>query len=241
MSQRGNLIIAANAIGNPQDIPQRALDAVRDCDIVLFEEDRPARLVLKTAGIHREYWKLNEHTGADTLDSVRKALKKSRSVCYMSDQGMANLADPGHQLLEIAFQLDCKVEVIPGPSSVTAAISACPFPVKQFSFFGFLSRHETERVKELKTIKNSSQATVLLEAPYRRGVFLEQMSEFIGKDRKALMALDISGPQETYLYGTIDCLQKKNQTLKEKLNFVFVLQPNAKRPSYQKRNRGDRR
>ena len=127
MKIRGKLTVASNSIGNDKDVPQRTLEAIRSSDLLVFEEDRPARRLLKLAGVHRDYFKHNEHKDNETLEEVRNYLIAGKSVFYCSDQGSASLADPGKELTSIAFELGVKIEVIPGPSSITAAISACPF------------------------------------------------------------------------------------------------------------------
>ena len=86
-TQIGTLVMASNHIGCTDDIPNRALETLKTADLVLFEEDRPARQTLKAAGIRRDYLKFNEHHQMQTLDEVAEALKKGRTVIYMSDQG----------------------------------------------------------------------------------------------------------------------------------------------------------
>ena len=102
------LIIASNSIGNDKDVHQRTLEAVRSSDLLVFEEDRPARRLLKLAGVHRDYFKHNEHKDNETLEEVRNYLMAGKSVLYCSDQGSASLADPGKELALIAFELNAK-------------------------------------------------------------------------------------------------------------------------------------
>jgi 16S rRNA (cytidine1402-2'-O)-methyltransferase len=220
---KGKLIMAGNSIGMPIDIPPRSLEALRSSNMLIFEEDRPARAALKAAGIHRTYYKFNEHGQDDTLDAMRDALKQKETVCYMSDQGMPTLADPGRALMEIAYELGVSIQVIPGPSSITAALAACPFLEDSFHYEGFLSRDADKRQREFRNIAKKQEPVVLLEAPYRRDKFIEQCEQHLGGNRKALLALDISGPEENYLYGSLGKLKKTSRSIPGKLNFVLIV------------------
>ena len=144
------LIIAGNHIGNPQDIPLRTLEMVKKADLLIFEEDRPARLVLKTAKVHRDYLKLNENRAEEAIQGAHQCLKNNQIVLYMSDQGMPSNADPGFQLVELAMSLMVEIEIIPGPSSISAAIAASPVRIDQYNYMGFLKRKPEERRAQLK-------------------------------------------------------------------------------------------
>ena len=220
----GHLIMAANSLGLATDIPQRSLDALRNSDVLVFEEDRPARAALKAAGIHRDYLKLNEHNSSETLEILRKALKNKKTVCYMSDQGMPNVADPGQQLNKYAQQIGCRQTVIPGPCSVTTALAAFPEPYREFHYAGFLPRDQVGREKKLKQLSELKIPVVILDAPYRRHALVDAMQEACDPIKtKVLLAIDISGEHERYIYDSIEKLKLINDKLQGKLNFVAIL------------------
>ena len=79
-SKQGQLIMASNSLGNPIDTPERSLEALRSSDLLIFEEDRPARLALKTAGIHKEYVKFTEHREEATLDLLKECLRAGKTA-----------------------------------------------------------------------------------------------------------------------------------------------------------------
>ena len=223
-SQPGRLIMAGNSLGDPRDIPTRALAALRSADLVVFEEARQGRQSLKAAGLHREFLLLSEHRQQATLDAVRLALENSQTVVYMSDQGMPGIADPGQELVAIARQLGAKLQIIPGASSITAALAACPFAVDEFFMAGFLPRDENERLRKLRELTKRQQTLVILDTPYRLKQILSACAHVIG-ERQALLALDISGEHEDYLYGRASELLRQVETLEKKLNFVLVISP----------------
>jgi 16S rRNA (cytidine1402-2'-O)-methyltransferase len=214
--------MASNSLGLPADIPQRSLEAVRLADLLVFEENKGARLVLKAAGVTKTYLRLSEHAEIDTITAVKKALMEGLKVVYMSDQGTPTVADPGRLLLETAYTLDADIRVVPGPSSIMAALSACPFLTNQYLYRGFLDREPEKRRKEIEQIAKSTIPVVILDTPYRRKALLSAFQEIFEEDRRIFLAEDMSGESERFLIGTPAELLEKS---KEKLNFVLVVSP----------------
>lgn len=240
---KGRLILASGPIGDTADIPPRSLDALKRGDLLVFEEDRMARQLLKAAGVHREYLRLSEHKQSFTLEQVRKTLAAGQTVVYMSDQGTPNLADPGLDLLKVAREAEAKIKVIPGPSSVTAALAACPFPHDKFTFAGFLPRSDHERVAALKKLREITHPIIILDTPYRLVAVLESCTlAFSDKyGWKGFLALDITGQKEDYWVGSFNELLAKSAELEEKTNFVLIIgrehevvERKPKQPRYRK-------
>ena len=213
--------MASNSLGNPIDTPERSLEALRSSDLLIFEEDRPARLALKTAGIHKEYVKFTEHREEATLDLLKECLRAGKTACYMSDQGVPTLADPGRELLKLAYSLHAKVQVIPGPSSITATLAACPFLGNSFIYHGFLPREEELRIASLRKYLEETQPVVFLETPYRRKNLISSLEKVFGPKRNAIIALDISGPDEEFIF---EKLAKLKDLDRPKLNFVIIIE-----------------
>lgn len=220
---KGKLIVAANSLGCSDDIPVRALEALRCADLVIFEELKPARQTLKKASIHRDFLRLSEHEEKDTIEQAGEALKNGKSIIYMPDQGCANICDPGRQLLEVAYGLGSTVSVIPGPSAITAALAACPFDTSRFLSWGYLPRQEDKRLELLNEISRYPFPTVILDTPYRLRPLLSACEEAIGSHRRALLALDITGESEAFHYETLAVL-KREYSGSKKLNFVLVIE-----------------
>ena len=226
MNQTGTFIIAANAIGNPADIPARSLEAVRTADLLIFEEDRPARQILKAAGVHREYVRYSEHRESLAEDDLVKCLKAGGTALYMSDQGVPGLADPGRGLIAIAREQGATLRVIPGPSSVTAAIAACPFDMSAFHYAGFLPRESEHRLSALKKLATDNRPTILLDTPYRLAKVLRDVHG-ASPAMQVFLAMDISGEHERYELGTAKALLGRLDSWPPKLNFVMILNPKS--------------
>ncbi|MDD9950508.1 MAG: SAM-dependent methyltransferase [Zetaproteobacteria bacterium] len=220
------LYLLATHIGNPEDFPPRSLRLLQEAELTIFEEDRPARRALKAAGITRPYLKLSEHREHETLTAAKQVWKSGGRVTYMSDQGTPGLADPGAELVQCAYEHQVQVRVIPGPSSVSAAIAACPFHMQSYTFAGFLARKSHLRQQELHKLRGLHKPIIILDTPYRLTHLLADTLEVFGKHQRALLALDISGSNERYLCTSLGKLSQQvtqEQISSQKLNFVLIL------------------
>ncbi len=222
--------MAANTLGRPEDTPLRSLEALRTAQLLVFEEDRPARAALKAAGVHRDYWKLSEHRQEATLEAVKDAFSRGETVCYMSDQGVPVVADPGRELLELAYRYKVKVEVVPGPSSITAALQACPFLGNGFRFVGFLPQKSDMRKRALEDLRRAPECLVILDTPYRLGALLQDCAEALGNDRQALVSFNISCEDEEFSLGKLGDLKTRYATNPEKRNFVLIVRGSETEP-----------
>ncbi len=221
---QGVLMMLSNHIGCPEDLPNRSLKALIEADLLIFEDDRHARLALKAAGVHRKYLKFSEHQQKETIETAKEFLLSGKTVAYMSDQGSPTLEDPGPEILAVAYQTAAKIQVVPGPSSITAAISAFPRPLKEFLFLGFLPQKTEERIKAIERIKERRVPIILMDTPYRRHALIETCHKILGHNFSGLLAYDITGPCETYIYGSLATLEKQSKSL-DKGNFVLIISP----------------
>ncbi len=223
---KGKLIMLSTHIGCPEDIPSRSIKALKEAELLVFEDDRQARLALKTAGLHREYLKFSEHQQKETIEASKEFFIAGKTIAYMSDQGCPTLADPGSALLHLAYDLGCKVEVIPGPSSLTGAISAFPYPLREFHFVGFLPQNQQDRERSLSRYKETKKPIILMDTPYRRDNLLTLCERLLGSPFVALLAFNISMPDQAFLFGPLKSLAKQAKEL-PKGNFVLIIAPKA--------------
>jgi 16S rRNA (cytidine1402-2'-O)-methyltransferase len=219
--------MAGTHLGELRDLPARSLDALRGADLLVFEEDRPARACLKAAGVHRDYLKYSEHGQEDTLAEVTATLKRGGWVVYMSDQGMPGLSDPGRDLAALAYRVGATVQVIPGPSSLTAAIAACPFDCWAFHFIGMPPREPDKRRQALEAAGRLWRPLIMMDTPYRLKHILNTCVDVFASNRRGFIALDISGPDEAYWLGSFAELTKRAAGLDGTLNFVLIVEDDA--------------
>jgi 16S rRNA (cytidine1402-2'-O)-methyltransferase len=221
----GTLWIAATTLYDPQDIPLRSLELMRTCPFLIFEEDKRARQFLKAAQVHRQWMRYTEQREAFTLEELERELRSGNDALYMSDQGTPGLADPGRDLVNVAYRIGAPVRCVPGPSSLTAAISVCPLDCRRFEFAGFPPRDEAEREDFIRARMNHQWPVVIFETPYRMNVFFESLAKVLsGSPRRVFVAIDISGPKESFFLGSAEEVRKMITALGEKLNFVVIIE-----------------
>ncbi len=221
----GILWIAATTLGELRDIPPRSLELLRSCQFLVFEEDKRARQFLKAAQVHRQWMKYTEQREQFTLEELKRELTAGNDAIYMSDQGTPGLADPGRDLVNAALEIGAPVKVVPGPSSLTAAISICPIDCRRFVFAGFPPRDEESRERFMRQTLSEPWPVAFFDTPYRMRPFFETMAKVLhGTGRKIFVALDISGPQEQTWWGRPEDILKRLAALPEKLNFVAIVE-----------------
>jgi 16S rRNA (cytidine1402-2'-O)-methyltransferase len=113
--------------------------------------------------------------------------------------------------------------VIPGPSSFSAAIAACPYDCQRFLFYGFLPREKADRQKVLRGFKSLNHPVMVFDTPYRLHALLSDAATVLGGGSRGFLALDIGGPGEAYNEGSFKELVSLSESLTEKLNFILII------------------
>ncbi len=219
---KGTLHIVSTPIGNITDISARAIEAIRNCDILLCEEAKPARRLLSQLQIQKEFILLNEHTTKEATAEALELLDSGKSLSLISDDGTPLLADPGSQLVRGCIERDIKIIPIPGASSILAAIVASGFSLLSFTFVGFLPRDKAERKKYAAQYKTRKETHIFLEAPYRLNQLLQDLADGLGADKRAAICIDLTMPTERFERGTLGQLLKHFTDHPFKGEFVVV-------------------
>lgn len=218
----GKLFIVATPIGNFQDVTRRALDVLASVDGVICEEYRIGSTLMKKLAISGKILlTLNEHDEQDQTSEILVRLHHGENLALISDCGTPGFEDPGAFLVEQALQQGIQVSPLPGPSSLMAAISVSPVPMKEFYFAGFLPRKDEERQSKLRHLNTLKIPIILMDTPYRLVKLLQEVETAFGKGRMATLALDVSLPGETILYATLAEIHQKVQARKGE--FVLIV------------------
>ena len=213
-------------IGNPDDITIRALETLRKCDAVICEERRDGIRFLKSHGIDKPLYFLNEHSKPDEVKQLFEDLliMKDKAIAQISDAGTPAFADPGAALVQICHEYMVSVYPVPGASSLMAALMASGLDAKRFLYYGFLSAKTEERIAELKQLKAMPRFDIVfLDAPYRLKSMLDDMINILGKKRLIRFFYKLTQPEESIFVGTLEEL-KDNILNYPKGEFVLILE-----------------
>lgn len=215
----GRLSICATPIGNLEDVTHRLLRVLAEADIIAAEDTRQTRKLLDRYGIGGKvisYHDANERQRAEHLvDKIRGGAK----VALVSDAGMPGISDPGYHVITKAIDAMVPIEVVPGPSSVPAALVVSGLPTARFSFEGFLPRKKGEATRRLEKIANDDRTLLFFEAA---GRVPETLDLLLGvfSDRRAALVRELTKVHEQVLRGTLASLIDQAQGLKGEVVIV---------------------
>lgn len=222
INQKGKLFIVATPIGNYDDITLRALNILQSADAVACEEFRLGSTLLKKLDIgEKQLFILNEHNESEGTEDILNALMSGQSIALISDCGTPSFADPGTALVERCIESGIPVSTIPGASSLMAAISLSPLPLKEFFFAGFLPRRDPERREKLAFLKTLNVPVIIMDTPYRMGKLLGEISSYLGKNKIVSLAVDLTLPTEDLFYGRVGDVA--DQIKKRKGEFILIV------------------
>src|ERR1041385_4879976 len=163
----GTLYLVATPIGNLEDITLRALRTLKECDLIAAEDTRRTGQLLKHFEISKpllSYFQFNEAKRSEELISRLKAGEK---IALVTDAGSPGISDPGERVVKAALAAGFKVEPVPGPCALVAALTASGLPASEFHFVGFLPHKSGQRRNKLEALKGFEGTLVLYESPYR--------------------------------------------------------------------------
>jgi len=191
----GTLHIVATPIGNLEDVTLRALRVLREADWVLAEDTRRTRILLDHFEIPQKPTSLHAHNEAQRIESVLEALESDRSVALVSDAGTPLVSDPGSRLVATITAAGHRVEAVPGPSALLAALTVAGLETERVLFLGFLPRKAGARRRLLELQRGRPETLVLFESPRRVATTLAEIADLLG-DRPACLARELTKRHE---------------------------------------------
>ena len=204
----GTLFIVGTPIGNLEDLSLRAARILREADVIAAEDTRAARFLLAhvdalgAGNRERKLVSYFEGNEAERTGELVEALRCGRRVAVISCAGMPGISDPGAYAIGAAITAGARVEVVPGPSAVLAALIGSGLPADRFTFLGFLPREPGARRTLLGTLRAEPATMIFYEAPDRVGVTLADAVEAFGADRPASLGRELTKLYEEHVRGT---------------------------------------
>jgi len=232
------LYIVATPIGNLSDITLRALETLKNVDIIACEDTRNTQALLNHFQISKKLISLHQHNENQKKDLILSFVKEGKSVAYVSDAGTPCISDPGALLVNSFYEKNLKVIPIPGVSAITTAFSVSGILDNQFKFFGFLSNQKKKLKEELQAIFESNNLAILYESPHRIIEFLENIKVIFGSNHQIVIARELTKMFETIKRDTVDnILSYINENSNHKKGeFVVIILPSGIAPKKVKEN-----
>lgn len=207
------MYVVATPIGNRKDITLRALDVLKEVDLIAAEDTRFTGRFLAAYDIKRPFISYHEHNEDKRTPELIERMKNGESIALLSDAGTPSVSDPGYRLIKAAIAQEIPVIPIPGASAAVAALSVSGLPTDAFLFVGFPARGKGKRLKFLKMLANEARTIVFYESPKRIIPLMEEMVEAMG-DRCAVLAREMTKIHEEFLRGRlteiITCMKNRS-------------------------------
>ncbi len=219
------LILVPTPIGNLKDMTIRALEILKDADLILAEDTRTSGILLKHFEISKplqSYHIFNEHK---TVARIIEELKKDKKIVLISDAGTPGISDPGFLIVRECVQNEIEVVCLPGASALIPALVVSGLPTDSFVFEGFLPVKKGRQTK-LTELKSEKRTMVFYESPHRLLKTLENFIEYFGENRKVSVSREISKLHEETLRGTLSEILTIFASRSIKGEIVIVLEGN---------------
>ena len=217
----GKLIVVPTPVGNMQDMTFRAVEVLKEADLILAEDTRTSGNLLKHFGIETKmiaHHKFNEHA---TLDRTLDIIRENSLTALISDAGTPSISDPGYLITKNCIENGIEVECLPGATAFVPALVMSGFTTDRFCFEGFLP-HKKGRQSRLISLKDETRTIIFYESPHRIVKTLTQIQEFIG-DRNVAVVREISKVFQEVVRGSIPSVIEHFQTKQPKGEFVLLV------------------
>lgn len=195
------LFIVATPIGNLEDLSPRAQRILAEVDLCYAEDTRHTLGLFRHFGIDTKLVAYHDHSDATQVDALVQQLVDGKSAALVSDAGTPCISDPGYRLVRKAHSRGVPVEVIPGPSALTAFLSGAGLPTDAFSFIGFLPSKEKARNEQLQASIDRGGTTIAYESPKRLEKTLRAL-EHLAPLAEVVVARELTKLHETWVRGT---------------------------------------
>ena len=227
----GALVLVATPIGNLGDMSQRAIDALKQAEIICCEDTRHSGKLLSHFGVTgKKLIVINEHTEYDAREEIVALVASGKTVALITDAGTPGISDPGERLVVAVISAGLQVSAIPGPSALTMALVTSGLPTSRFVFEGFLPHSGAERTERLAMATTESRTIVYYEAPHRLTKTLSDLTTACGAVRRVVIARELTKLHEEFWRGTLQDANMHFAATEPRGEFVIILEP-AKPPA----------
>ncbi len=219
----GKLYLVATPIGNLDDITLRAINVLKEVDIIAAEDTRHTLKLLNHLDISKKLISYHRHNEETRKEDLIKYLEEGKNIAVVSDAGTPAISDPGEEIVKEAIKNNIEIIPIPGACALINALIVSGFNTKEFSFIGFLPLNNKLRKEKMDEIIKEKKTLILYEAPHKLKNTLEELNEII-PDRNIVLAKELTKIHEKILRGTPGELLKKCENIKGE--FVIIIEGN---------------
>ena len=219
----GTLYIVGTPIGNLEDTTFRAVQTLQKVDLIAAEDTRHTGKLLQHFQIPTPQLSYHQHNEQSRIPELIEELNQGKTIALVTDAGMPGISDPGYELVKACVEANISVVPIPGVTASITALSASGLPSNKFIFIGFLPTKIKLREEQLEKLSNSLETIVLYESPYRLLQTLEDLAKILGRNRKIVLARELTKLHEEFWRGTVGEAIIHYQNNQPKGEFTIVI------------------
>lgn len=216
----GNLYIVATPIGNLEDITLRAINILKEVNLIAAEDTRHTLKLLNHLGINKPLISYHRHNEKEKSEELIQKLKNGDNIALVSDAGTPGICDPGEEVIKKCIELNINVIPIPGACAMINALIVSGINTKEFTFLGFLPLNKKSRKSKLEEIKKSNKTIIIYEAPHKLQTTLKDLEEII-ENRKIVLARELTKIHEEFIRCNIHELIKKSENIKGEIILII--------------------
>jgi 16S rRNA (cytidine1402-2'-O)-methyltransferase len=205
-NDQGILYVVATPIGNLGDISQRALETLRNVDLIAAEDTRQTRILLQRYEISVPLVAYQEHNEAEMAPRLAREIRDGRRLALVSDAGTPLVSDPGYRLIREVRDLGLAVVPVPGACALVCALSAAGLATDRFLFAGFPPRTQIKRRAWFAALTAEPGTLAFYESSHRILETLQDVAAVFGSERRVVLARELTKVHETFLEGSAEVL-----------------------------------
>ena len=222
-NSKGCLFLVPTPIGNLEDMTFRAVNTLKDVDLVAAEDTRNTKNLLNHFEIPTELISFHEHNTAQRIPELIEKMNDGLKIAQVSDAGAPSISDPGKELVKAAIKEEIPVIPLPGATASITALIASGIEPQPFYFYGFLPRKGKERTQALVDLAKRSETTIVYESPYRVKKTIQDLIERFGDDRQIALARELTKIHEAFLRGSLKDVAAYYEDNDPKGEYVLII------------------
>ena len=219
------LYIVGTPIGNLGDISFRAIETLKEVDLIVAEDTRHTRRLTSRYEITTHLQSCHKFNEIQRAEQLIDRIREGGSVAMVTDSGMPGISDPGSRVVALCREADVPITSVPGPAAVTTAVALSGYGEKGFIFAGFLPHKSGGRKRDLVKWAEADLPVVLYESPYRLIKLMNEIEEYLGADRTVFVGRELTKKFEECTEGTPEEIRQVYENRTVKGECVVLIQP----------------
>ena len=229
-SEVGKLYLVPTPIGNLEDMTFRAVNILKEVDLIAAEDTRNTQKLLNHFEISTSQTSFHEHNWKEKVPQLVAQMEGGISIAQVSDAGMPSISDPGFELTRAAIDAGIAVIPLPGASAGMTALVASGLQPQPFYFYGFLPRKKNDQLSALEELNKHEETVILYESPYRLKMTLKNIEKVMSGDRQIVLARELTKRFEEFLRGSVEEMLEWAEQNEIRGEFCVLLEGNMNPP-----------